>query len=146
MYPPLRTGADRAAVVEGVRDGTIDAVATDHAPHAAFEKDVTFEEAPRGIIGLETAAPVVHAAVGLDQAAFFERMSIAPAAVLGEPSGPLALGSVGVTVFDPEAEWIYERPRSKSANSPWLGARMRGRVRAVVTRSETFSDHDEVTL
>ena len=146
VNPPVRTTDDVAALRAALADGTIDAVATDHAPHAAFEKDVTFEEAPRGIIGLETAASVVHAAVGLDQAAFFERMAVAPAAVVGETSGPLALGSVGMTVFDPECEWIYERPRSKSANSPWLGARMRGRVRAVLTRSEIFSNHDEVTL
>lgn len=146
MYPPLRAASDRSALVDGLRDGTIDAVATDHAPHAAFEKDVTFEEAPRGIIGLETAAAVVHATVGLDQAAFFERMAIAPARILGEAAGPIALGSTEITVFDPDTDWTYDRPLSKSANSPWLGSELRGRVRAIVTPAGALTREEiEVT-
>ena len=146
MYPPLRAAADRSALVDGLRDGTIDAVATDHAPHAAFEKDVTFEEAPRGIIGLETSAAVVHAAVGLDQAAFFERMAIAPARILGEAAGPLALGSTEITVFDPDTDWTYDRPLSKSSNSPWLGSELRGQVRAIVTPAGALTREEiEVT-
>ncbi len=106
---------------------------------------MTFEEAPRGIIGLETAAAVVHASVGLDQAAFFERMSIAPGRVIGIDTGPLALGSAGVTVFDPASEWVYDRPRSKSSNSPWLGSTLRGRVVAVVCQSGVVRrEEDEV--
>jgi dihydroorotase len=143
MYPPLRAPDDVAALKEGLRDGTIDAVATDHAPHAAFEKDVTFEEAPRGVVGLETAASVVHASVGLDQATFFERMAIAPAAVLGEQSGPIGVGSTDVVVFAPETEWVYERPRSKSANSPWLAQTLRGAVTHVFTRSGLVSTIEE---
>ena len=143
MYPPLRTPDDVAALKDALRDGTIDAVGTDHAPHAAFEKDVTFEEAPRGVVGLETAASIVHSSVGLDQAAFFDRMSIAPAGVVGEVGGPLAVGSADVVVFDPTAEWVYERPRSKSANSPWLGQTIRGRVDAVFTRAGMVSVLEE---
>ncbi len=143
MYPPLRSPDDVAALREALRDGTIDAVATDHAPHAAFEKDVTFEEAPRGVVGLETAGSIVHAAVGLDQAAFFERMAIAPAAVLDKSSGPIAIGTTDVIVFDPGAEWAYERPRSKSANSPWLGQTLRGAVTEVFTRSGLVSAIEE---
>lgn len=135
MYPPLRTASDVAAVQEGLRSGVIDAVATDHAPHAAFEKDVTFEEAPRGIIGLETAAAVVNASVGLDQDAFFDRMSLAPLQVLGEPASGLRVGSSDLVVFDPNAQWTYDRPRSKSANSPWLETDMIGMVTCVMTAS-----------
>lgn len=135
MYPPLRTPDDVEAVTEGLADGTIDVVATDHAPHAAFEKDVTFEEAPRGIVGLETAASVVHSAVGLDQAAFFDRMSIGPNAILGRASTGLEVGSSDIVVFDPGTEWTYDRPRSKSSNSPWLGSRLGGVVKSVLTAS-----------
>jgi dihydroorotase len=143
MYPPLRTPDDVAALVDALRDGTIDAVATDHAPHAAFEKDVTFEEAPRGVIGLETAAAIVQASVGLDQASFFDRMAVAPAEVLGEPAGLIGIGSTDVIVFDPNAEWDYQRPRSKSANSPWLDQALRGKVLGVFTGSGLVSNAEQ---
>lgn len=143
MYPPLRTPDDVDALRAGLVDGTIDAMGTDHAPHAAFEKDVTFEEAPRGVVGLETAASVVRAAVDLDQAAFFERMAIAPARVLGETAGPVAIGSSELVVFDPDAAWTFDRPRSKSANSPWLNQTLMGRVTQVFTRSGLVSSADE---
>lgn len=143
MYPPLRSPDDVDALRAGLVDGTIDAVGTDHAPHAAFEKDVTFEEAPRGVVGLETAASIVRAAVDLDQATFFERMAIAPAKVLGERSGPVAIGSSDVVVFDPGADWVFDRPRSKSANSPWLGQVLKGTVTQVFTRSGLVSAAEE---
>lgn len=142
MYPPLRTRDDVEALNDALVDGTIDAVATDHAPHAAFEKDVTFEEAPRGVTGLETSASIVHMSSRLDQADFFDRMSIRPASIVGEHGGPLAIGSTEVTVFDPTAEWDYERPRSKSSNSPWMGKRLRGRVVAVLTTSGLVSESE----
>jgi dihydroorotase len=143
MYPPLRSPDDVAALREAVSDGTIDAIGTDHAPHAAFEKDVTFEEAPRGVVGLETAASIVRSATNLDQAAFFERMAIGPARVLGEASGPIGIGSTDLVVFDPDAEWVYDRPRSKSANSPWLGQTLTGAVTQVFTRSGLVSSDEE---
>ena len=84
MYPPLRAADDQAALLSALREGVIDAVATDHAPHTAAEKAVPFEEAPRGVIGLETAAAVVASnALGNDQRTFFQRMSIAPARIAG---------------------------------------------------------------
>lgn len=138
MYPPLRTSDDVAALREGLRDGTIDCVATDHAPHSANEKEVPFEEAPRGVIGLETSAAAIHTDVGLAPEAFYERMSVAPAAILGaedhgrwpEPGAPANL-----TVFDPDATWVVEAPfASRSANSPWRGAELTGRVRATLLR------------
>ncbi len=143
MYPPLRSPDDVDALRAGLVDGTIDAIGTDHAPHAAFEKDVTFEEAPRGVVGLETAASVVRAAVDLDQDAFFERMAIAPARVLGETAGPLTVGSSDLVVFDPGEEWTFDRPRSKSANSPWLGRALTGKVTHVFTRSGLVSPTGE---
>jgi dihydroorotase-like cyclic amidohydrolase len=81
--------------------------------------------------------------VGLDQAAFFERMALAPAEVLGESAGPLAIGSTDVVVFDPAAEWVYERPRSKSANSPWLAHTLQGEVTQVFTGSGLVSTSEE---
>lgn len=129
MYPPLRTHADVEALRQALENGTIDCVATDHAPHSAHEKDVPFEEAPRGVIGLETAAAVVHSAVGLDPVALFERMSIAPAAVAGVDGGWLEPSRrADIVVFDPQAEWTPQRFRSKSSNSPWIGVPLRGQV------------------
>jgi dihydroorotase len=135
MYPPLRGAEDRAAVVEALREGVIDAVATDHAPHSATEKAVPFEEAPRGVIGLETAAAVVSAALSRDQAAFFDRMSIAPARIAGlhrqgiaiEPGSPANL-----VLFAPDARWVPGAFASKSENSPFKGMELTGRVMATI--------------
>lgn len=145
MYPPLRTPDDVAALREALADGTIDAVATDHAPHAAFEKDVTFEEAPRGVIGLETAAAVVNSTCGLDQDAFFRRMSRNPSTILGEPSGALAEGDPArLVVFDPDLEWQVTDFLSKSSNSPWIGAQLQGRVRATLAEAGVLHRLEEV--
>jgi dihydroorotase len=135
MYPPLRAEADRAAVQVGLREGVIDAVATDHAPHAVAEKDVPFEEAPRGVIGLETAAPVVAAALGGDQAGFFERMSIAPARIAGLPRQGAAVepgAPANLVLFDPERRWVPRSFASRSANSPFWGKELVGRVLATI--------------
>jgi dihydroorotase len=137
MYPPLRSPGDVAAVREALADGIIDMVGTDHAPHAAHEKDVPFEEAPRGVIGLETALSVVLETVPLGPAGLFARMALAPAHLAG-PAGRgqwLAVGLPGtITVVDPVAEWTVERFQSRSANSPWRGRRLKGRARHVLLR------------
>ncbi len=144
MYPPLRTEADVAALRAGLEDGTIDCVATDHAPHSAHEKDVPFEEAPRGVIGLETAAAAVNTSVGLPAVTFFERMSIAPGRLLGLETGPLVVGSVAdVTVFDPNLSWTPGTFVSKSANSPWIGTEITGRVRATLLGGQVTFEHQE---
>lgn len=135
MYPPLRGRADIDAVRAALIDGTIDAVATDHAPHAAAECEVPFEEAPRGVIGLETAVPSVLAGTGLDQMTLFDRMSIAPARIAGltEHGRQIAVGNpANLTVIDPQAEWTAGPFRSKSQNSPWKGMALTGRVVATV--------------
>lgn len=135
MYPPLRTPDDVAELRSALRDGTIDAVATDHAPHADHEQEVPFEEAPRGVVGLETSAAAVLTAVGLDQTAFFERMSIAPARIarMEGQGAPLAPGlPAEVVVVDPAAVWTVDRFVSRSQNSPFQGRKLNGRVRATV--------------
>jgi len=135
MYPPLRTQADRRAVGEALEDGTVDAVATDHAPHSPWEKDVPFEEAPRGVIGLETSASVTWEALNGNAGLFFERMSAAPARIAGlERHGqPVESGSVAnLVLFDPGRSWVPHSFRSKSSNSPFLGTRLTGRVMATI--------------
>ena len=135
MYPPLRGRSDVDAVRVALIDGTIDVVATDHAPHAAAENEVPFEEAPRGVIGLETSVAAVMMTTGLDQATLFDRMSIAPARIAGlERHGqPLQVGAPGnVTVIDPTADWAAGPFQSRSQNSPWKGLRLTGRPVATV--------------
>jgi dihydroorotase len=137
MYPPLRRAEDVAALREALADGTIDMVGTDHAPHAAHEKDVPFEDAPRGVIGLETAVAAVLGAVALGPERLFARMALAPAALAGQAdrSGWLRAGSPAtITVVDPEVEWVAERFASRSANSPWRGRSLKGRARHALLR------------
>lgn len=138
MYPPLRTPADVEAVAAALADGTIDCVATDHAPHSANEKEVPFEEAPRGVIGLETSAAVVNTEVGLGPREFFERMSVAPATVVGahDQGRWVAVGEpANLTVFHPGLRWTVRPPfASRSANTPWLDRELAGRVLATVYR------------
>ena len=135
MNPPLRTAADVEALREGVRDGTIDVIATDHAPHHYDEKEREFADAPNGIVGLETALAVnitwLVAPGIIDVATLVEKMACAPARVFHLPGGMLRKGNVAdVTVFDPDAEWTVDpaRFRSKGRNTPYSGQRLRGRV------------------
>jgi dihydroorotase len=135
MYPPLRPSADVAALRQALLDGLIDAVASDHAPHAAFETEVTFEEAPRGVIGLETAAAAVNSAVGMGAADFFARMSVQPALIGGfVRQGQLVSegSAANLVVFDPTASWTPTLFASKAQNSPFLGMELRGRVLATI--------------
>lgn len=138
MYPPLRSPADRESLIEALRTGIIDAVATDHAPHLPGEKDVEFDTAPRGVIGLETAAAAVWDAVA-DRDLLFRAMSMNPARILGlegqgRPIGPGA--PANIVVFDPVARWHATTFRSKSVNSPYLGREMRGRIVATISGGE----------
>ena len=135
MMPPLRAAADREALIEGLSTGVIDAVATDHAPHAALEKEVPFEHAPDGVIGLEWAAAAVNSVAGLDAPVLFERMSVAPAAIaqIADHGQPLDAGNAAnVVVFDPRQTWTPATSVSKSRNAPYLGRELVGRVRATV--------------
>ena len=147
MYPPLRTAADIEALQRALVEGLIDAVATDHAPHAAFETEVTFEEAPRGVIGLETAAAAVNTAAGMQAHDFFKRMSINPARIGGfEHQGQrVAVGSpANLVIFDPETIWTPTGFLSKAQNSPFLGMELRGRVVATIFEGR-ITHHSQVT-
>jgi dihydroorotase len=132
MYPPLRADSDIAALRDGLENGVIDAVATDHAPHAAHEKDVPFEEAPRGVIGLETAFGAVRTFTGLEIVGVFDRMSIRPARIAGlENQGrwPAEGSPANLAVVDPDAAWSPSSFESKSKNSPFIGTELTGSVR-----------------
>ena len=138
MYPPLRAARDRAALREAAADGTIDAVATDHAPHAPHEKDVPFEEAPRGAAGLETALAAVRTALQPDPAALFRLMSVSPAAVAGLPRQGrwIAPGSpANLTAVAWDEPWTPSPPyHSRSVNNPFTGFPLTGRVRLTFYR------------
>lgn len=137
MNPPLRTQEDCDAVIEGLRDGTIDCIVTDHAPHAAYEKEVEFDAAPFGILGLETAFPLTYTKLvlpgKLSLSEAIAKMTVAPARVLKLPggAGTLQPGSVAdIAVLDLEAEWTVDRAavQSKSHNTPFHGWKVRGRA------------------
>jgi dihydroorotase len=142
MNPPLRSAADRDAVLEGVRDGTLDVIATDHAPHHYDEKEQAFEDAPFGIVGLETALGLAYTELvetGLiDLATLVERMSCAPARSMNlhDRLGSLEPGRFAdVTILDPAAEWTVDAARflSMSRNTPFHGRTLRCRaVRTLV--------------
>jgi len=142
VNPPLRTQRDRSAIVAGLADGTIDAIATDHAPHADHEKDQELLYAPPGMLGLETALGLavtnLLAPGHLSLSALVERLSVAPAKLLGlTDHGSLAAGSAAdVTVFDQGATWTVDPAafRSKSRNTPFAGEELRGRVTDVFFR------------
>jgi dihydroorotase len=135
MNPPLRAEEDRQALIEGIRDGTIEAIATDHAPHAAYEKEVPFEEAPFGVTGLETAFAVLNTRLidpgVLPLATVLERMSAGPARIYGLEPPRIAVGApANLVVLDLETTWSVAEDefRSRSANSWLLGATLKGKV------------------
>jgi dihydroorotase len=140
MNPPLRAEADRLAMIAGLMDGTVDCIATDHAPHALFEKEQEFERAPNGITGLETALGlalrVLHKGQGMPVSRVIGLMSAQPAGILSlDGRGTLSVGSFAdVVVFDPAAEWSFaaKASRSKSRNTPFDGAGMLGKVMATI--------------
>jgi dihydroorotase len=141
MNPPLRAEEDRLAMIAGLMDGTVDCIATDHAPHAGFEKEQEFERAPNGITGLETALGlalrVLHQGEGMTVSRVIELMSAQPAGVISlDGRGTLKVGSFAdVVVFDPASEWKFDvaKTRSKSRNTPFDGAAMVGRVAFTVS-------------
>jgi len=135
MNPPLRTAADVEALCAAVKDGTIDVVATDHAPHHYDEKEREFADAPNGIVGLETALAVLCTWLVkpgiIDYGALVEKMACAPARVFGLPGGTLERGApADVVVFDPSREWTVDPKgfRSKGRNSPYAGMSVTGRA------------------
>ena len=144
MNPPLREAADRDAMIEGLRDGSIDVIATDHAPHHLDEKRVEFDRAPFGIVGLETAVPLaldrlVHAGV-VTLPRLVELMSVNPARILRVPGGSLKAGAVAdVTIVAPDLGVNVEaaKLRSRSKNTPFDGWRLRGGVAGTIVGGRT---------
>ncbi|HEX2062559.1 MAG TPA: dihydroorotase [Thermoanaerobaculia bacterium] len=138
MNPPLRSEMHRKAILEGIADGTIDVIATDHAPHHFDEKNVEFDLAPFGIIGLETAFGVCYETLVMgeviDFARLIELMSTAPARIFNLPGGTLRKGSLGdVTLLDLDTEYTVGREfHSKAANSPFIGRTLHGRVAGTI--------------
>jgi dihydroorotase len=141
MNPPLRAQTDRDAMLQGILDGVVDCIATDHAPHAAHEKEQEFERAPNGITGLETALglslSLLHKAHRLPVGRVISLLSTQPAAVLGlKGRGTLAVGSFAdVVIFDAKKEWIFHaaNSKSKSRNTPFDGWTMLGEVRWTIS-------------
>jgi len=133
MNPPLRTAADREAIIEALRDGTLDAIATDHAPHSVLEKNIEFDQAANGIIGLETAVPLAMALYRnghIDASRLVELLSANPARILSVSGGSMAVDSpADITVIDPELRYVLQAEEllSKSRNSPFIGSDLQGR-------------------
>jgi dihydroorotase len=140
MNPPVRSAADREAILAGLADGTIEVIASDHAPHCNFEKEVEFDQAPFGITGLETELALslmqlVHSQ-RLSLSQLIEKFTVNPARLIGRPDiGSLRPGSEGdVTVFDPDREWVWDpaQTASRSVNSPFYGWPLRGKAVATI--------------
>jgi dihydroorotase len=143
MNPPLRSARDRAAVLEGVVDGTLEIICSDHAPHCDYEKEVEFDYAPFGITGLETELALslmqlVHTRrLGLPE--LIARFTTAPARLLGLPKGTLRVGAdADVTVIDPDREWVFERRStvSKSFNNPFYDWPLKGKAAATIVEGK----------
>lgn len=139
MNPPLRGQEHVEAIIAGLADGTLDAVASDHAPHAAEKKMQALDQAPFGIVGLETSLALVVTRLiepgHLDWPTAIHRMSLAPAQILGVPKGTLCLGAdADITIIDPKAQWTVDPStfRSKSVNTPFAGWELTGRADVVI--------------
>jgi dihydroorotase len=139
MNPPLRSARDREAILEGLADGTIEILCSDHAPHCDFEKEVEFDYAPFGITGLETGLALalmqLYHSKRLGLPELIAKYTLAPARLLGLSKGTLDVGAdADVTVFDPDREWVFEKSKtaSKSFNSPFSGWTLKGRAVATI--------------
>jgi dihydroorotase len=154
MNPPLRSAKDREAILEGLADGTIEILCSDHAPHCDYEKEVEFDYAPFGITGLET-----ELALSLMQLVHTKRISISdliakftinPARLLNLQKGTLSVGAdADVTMFDPDCEWIFraEESASKSKNSPFIGWKLKGRPLATIVAGKlVWSEQNELVV
>ena len=142
MNPPLRTERDRDALWAGLADGTLEIIGSDHAPHCSYEKEVEFDFAPFGIIGLETELALSLELVRkkiLNLRALVEKFTVNPARLLRLKEGTLSVGAnADITVIDPEREWTYDvtQSASKSRNSPFHGWKLRGRALATIVKGK----------
>jgi len=145
MSPPLRTDKDVEAIIKGLCDGTIDAIATDHAPHSFEEKALPFENAPNGIIGLETSLAVTltylyHTGI-LDIKKIIDLMAVKPAELLRLDTGVLKIGgNADIVIFDPDEEWMVDSSqfKSKARNTPYEGMKLKGKVKYTIYRGNVI--------
>ncbi|HYE30578.1 MAG TPA: dihydroorotase [Methylomirabilota bacterium] len=151
MNPPLRSGRDREAILEGLMDGTLEIIGTDHAPHTSYEKEVEFDYAPFGITGLETALPLcmmqLYHTGRMKLPEIIAALTVNPAKMLRLQKGTLSVGADGdVTVFDPNAEWVFQRGEtaSKSLNSPFYGWPLKGKTLYTIVGGRVV--HSEQTV
>lgn len=150
VNPPLRSEEDRLALIEGVVDGTVDAIATDHAPHAEHEKECEFDYAAFGMIGLETALPVCLSVLyhtrKVQLMDIIGKLTHQPLKILGFNSSGIKEGSrANLVIFDPEKNWMYTKNiiKSKSKNSPFIGKKMQGRVISTIYNGKKVYDERE---
>lgn len=151
MNPPLRTEEDRIAIIEGLRDGTLDCLATDHAPHTDYEKDKEFDFAPNGILGLETAL-AVSLEILVRQNKFklpyvIDLFTRKAAEIVGLPAGTLAEGAAAdICLFDLDEKWTYDAKAgfSKSSNSPWHSKSLSGRVKATIVDGRIVYENGKI--
>ena len=149
VNPPLRTRNDVAGIVAGLRDGTIDVIATDHAPHSAEEKARSLTRAPSGMIGLETSLAIaltqLYHTRRMDLPAIIKRMSTTPADILRLPRGRMSLGAqADLVLFDPDEEWTVdpEQFASKARNTPFAGWKVKGRVKYTIVKGQViYQEH-----
>ena len=145
VNPPLRTQQDVKGILAGLKDGTIDVIATDHAPHSAEEKARPLTRAPSGMIGLETSLAVtltqLYHTGKMELPAIIRRMSTNPADILGLPKGHMSLGAdADLTIFDPDEEWVVdpEQFASRARNTPFAGRRVKGRVKYTIVKGQVI--------
>lgn len=150
VNPPLRRPEDVQAVIEGLKDGTLDCIVTDHAPHTAAEKSRPFPECPSGMVGLETSLAlsltVLHHQLGLPLSFVIDKMSTAPAKLLHLPAGTLQPGApADLVLFDPSETWTVdpERFASKGRNTPFAGRTVTGRVHRTIVAGKTVYDANQ---
>ena len=143
MNPPLRTQGDIDAIIEGIRDGTLSILCSDHAPHAAFEKEVEFDQAPFGIVGLETELGLfidilVHKRKAISINRLIEMFTVEPAKLLKIDAGTLSIGvKADITLIDREMEWRAKTSESLSRNTPFDGWKLKGRAVRTIVSGET---------
>ncbi|HEY1718561.1 MAG TPA: dihydroorotase [Verrucomicrobiae bacterium] len=154
MNPPLRSAKDRKAILEGLADGTIEILCSDHAPHCDYEKEVEFDYAPFGITGLETELALslmqlVHTK-RIPLADLIAKFTVNPARLLNLPKGTLSVGAdADVTIFDPDCEWIFcaEESASKSRNSPFNGWKLKGKaVATIVGGKKVWTEQNDAVV
>jgi dihydroorotase len=146
MNPPLRSARDREAILNGLADGTIEVLCSDHAPHCDYEKEVEFDYAPFGITGLETelalSLMLLYHTKRLSLSDLIAKYTVAPAQLLNLKKGTLAPGAdADVTVFDPDREWSFDRSTtaSKSLNSPFYGWMLKGKAVATLVAGKAVA-------